>query len=472
MLVLLAVGVWDDRSEIHYGWKFGGQMLAVGLFLATTDIRIESLTLGVRQPLPEGLSAILTAIFLIGVTNAINLSDGLDGLAGGMVLLCCCGIALLAFSGGDRQVVVIALVLAGAIVGFLRYNTHPARVFMGDAGSQLLGFSTGVLAITATQGETTAVSAGLPLLLVGVPILDTLNVMWIRIRSGRSPFAADRNHLHHRLLALGFSHGEAVLAVYSLQAVFFLLAYLMRFQSDLAIAAVYVLIATLALGSIAFGERVGWRAREGQRRAHVVIWSDWLRQSQLHRRIPVAAELVLLAAIALYSLSVTLSAEVIGTDIALLALVLLVLLLVTAFGRARATLYPLARTVAYVTVVTIVYIDQRYAEPVELMTGQTWFLLSVAAVAILVRVFGQSPGGFRVTTLDGLVVFLAVLVPQLLDPFDFATAFGDGLSKAVILLYTVELWLAGGANRLAGGILLGVVLAVLVAKAMLPATQL
>src|SRR5260370_138114 len=125
----------------------------------------------------------------------------------------------------------------GAVLGFLRFNTYPASVFMGDAGSQLLGFTIGVLSIRATQSFASEFSAAIPILLLAIPILDTLSVMAQRIGEGRSPFSPDKNHIHHKLLALGFGHHEAVMVIYSMQATLFVAAYFMRFESDLTILA-------------------------------------------------------------------------------------------------------------------------------------------------------------------------------------------------------------------------------------------
>ena len=151
--------------------------------------------LGVCLPdgfqLPEILSVLLTLLAIVGVTNAINLSDGLDGLAGGSSLLIFLCIGYLAYTGSyianNYFIVLISASVIGSIFGFLRFNTYPATVFMGDAGSQLLGF----LAITLSLGLTqcnTPLSAFLPLLLLGFPVLDTLAVMVERISNGRSPF--------------------------------------------------------------------------------------------------------------------------------------------------------------------------------------------------------------------------------------------------------------------------------------------
>ena len=154
---------------------------------------------------------------LVGITNAINLSDGLDGLAGGVTFLSLAAIAVLTYIAVDAGFMLLATMsIMGSILGFLRFNTFPARIFMGDGGSQFLGFSAGVLAILLTQSSNTALSPALPLLILGLPILDTLMVMGERIYEGRSPFVADRKHIHHRLLALGFHHYEAVVTIYAL----------------------------------------------------------------------------------------------------------------------------------------------------------------------------------------------------------------------------------------------------------------
>src|SRR3979411_3218518 len=136
---------------------------------------------------------------------------------------------------------------------------------MGDSGSQMLGFSVGALALLATQGEASPLSAALPLLLLGLPIMDTLTVMLTRIRAGRSPFSADSNHLHHRLLGLGFAHREAVLIIYMMQVALVLLAYFLRFESDSEVIGAFCGFACLLLASLHWAWRSGWRLGHGER---------------------------------------------------------------------------------------------------------------------------------------------------------------------------------------------------------------
>jgi UDP-GlcNAc:undecaprenyl-phosphate GlcNAc-1-phosphate transferase len=172
-------------------------------------------------------------IAMVGMINAINHSDGLDGLASGEVLISLSAMAFLAYQvGGGNEVLIIALAALGAIIGFLRYNTHPAKIFMGDTGSQFLGFTVGFLAILLTQRIDCSMSPAVALLLLGLPVVDILVVLKKRIREGRNWFKASKNHIHHRLLSLGFLHEEAVIVIYSAQILCVTTGVLFCYRSD------------------------------------------------------------------------------------------------------------------------------------------------------------------------------------------------------------------------------------------------
>ena len=200
-----------------------------------------------------------TVFALVGAINAVNHSDGLDGLAAGECMLSLIALATLGFLAGSTLVMGLALAAVGGLLGFLRYNSHPARVFMGDSGSQVLGFTVAFLTIYLTQVADTALSAALPLLLLGVPIADILAVLYQRIAGGMNWFKASRNHVHHRLLDLGFRHYETVIIIYSIQASLVVSAVLLRYQSDSTIAAVYLLVAAALFAVLTLAERSGWR---------------------------------------------------------------------------------------------------------------------------------------------------------------------------------------------------------------------
>ena len=439
VVVLLAVGIWDDRVELSARTKLIGQVIAVSLCIGIGDLHVESFTVGERFVLPQAVSWVLTFVFLLGVTNAVNLSDGLDGLAAGMALLCFCALALLGVAGGNSAVVTLALIESGAILGFLRFNTHPARVFMGDSGSQVLGFTIGVLAIRVTQGESATVSAALPLFLVGMPIIDTLAVIAHRLRKGRSPFSSDRNHLHHRLLGFGLSHGEAVITLYLLQVMLFLMGYFLRFESDVAICVFFAMFATAVLGLLRWADRAGWRAHAARERPTLALIQTLKKPLQ---RLPAWSVWTMGVGLFAYAMTVVVESKHVGSDVALLSLLLLALL---SFAGASPKLRPaqwLERAAAYVSVVLIVYLDQTAPQKPWILTHLTWTLLAITAVAALVR-FSLSPQRrFQVTTLDVLVIFVALVIPNLPGVIELPEELSSGLAKAVLLVYVVEMLLS------------------------------
>ena len=145
--ILLGFGIWDDRANLNYRIKLVGQLLAVFVVVVMGHIRFEQIPFFYAEEPPLWLTLPVTVVFLVGASNAVNLSDGLDGLAGGLAFLSFAGIAYLAYLSHDSTMLVLAAGFLGGLLGFLRYNTYPARIFMGDAGSQLLGFSMGVLVL-------------------------------------------------------------------------------------------------------------------------------------------------------------------------------------------------------------------------------------------------------------------------------------------------------------------------------------
>ena len=215
--IIFVSGLIDDLRGLGPKTKFAAQILAALIVIFPGMVRIENL--GMLLPdgllLPDWIAIPLTLVTIVGVTNAINLSDGLDGLAGGITLLSFCCIGFLAYLMGDTVIALLSVALAGAIFGFLRFNTYPASIFMGDTGSQFLGFSAIIFSLKLTQGET-ALSPLLPLIILGFPVLDTITVMAQRLQEGRPLFVADKNHLHHRLMRLGLHQSESVLFIYIL----------------------------------------------------------------------------------------------------------------------------------------------------------------------------------------------------------------------------------------------------------------
>lgn len=212
--VILLVGIIDDLVDLPPWLKLLGQ-IAAAVALILSGIRIQFLTRPGGGMLYLGFWGIpLTLIWVVGLTNMLNLIDGLDGLAAGVSSIAATALFFVALQKGQTIVALYMVALVGAALGFLRYNFNPARIFMGDAGSLFLGF---VLASVSAQGAlkgAATIALSIPVVALGVPILDTVFAIIRRFLNGKPIYKADKGHLHHRLLALGFSQRQAVLLVY------------------------------------------------------------------------------------------------------------------------------------------------------------------------------------------------------------------------------------------------------------------
>jgi UDP-GlcNAc:undecaprenyl-phosphate/decaprenyl-phosphate GlcNAc-1-phosphate transferase len=463
LLVLVLFGLWDDRVNLGYGAKFAGQVIAVGICMTVGAIHIGNLAFGAVGAVPPAVSTLITFVFLIGITNAINLADGLDGLAGGMALLCLCAIALFSVASGNTAVTAIALIEAGAVLGFLRFNTHPARVFMGDCGSQMLGLSVGALALLATQGETCALSAALPLLLLGLPIVDTLTVMLTRIREGRSPFAADRNHLHHRLLGLGLAHREAVLLIYLLQVALVLLAYFLRFELDSEIVLAFCLFAAVVLGLLQWTTRSGWRLRQIERATSM---RSYINGFQAAARIPALTVAVMSTCLVVYATIVVASNGHVGVDVGLLCTGMLVILLLLGSRWPEHSFSWFERVAAYCSVVMLVYLDQTMPHKPPLLTTLSWTFIGITGAAALIRFWLSPTRRFELTTLDVIVIFIAIVLPNLPGSISLPEDLPAGVAKAIILLYVVEILFTVDLKRPTSRLVLCMTLAIIAGRAL------
>lgn len=256
--VIVVFGVLDDAIDLGYRRKILGQTIAT-LILMASGVVIHQVPFMGLDTMPAWVSYPVTFLFVLGITNAVNLSDGLDGLAAGNSLLSLCFIAFLGFYIGEHTVAVLALAVVGGLLGFLRFNTHPAKVFMGDTGSQFLGFICASLAIMVTQHEAAAVSPFLLIIILGLPVLDTATVITLRALQGRFIFSPDQSHLHHQFLKLGFRHYEVVAILYAIQAVFVLTAFIMRYESDFLLLVAYSFYCLLILGFIGWGRAINWK---------------------------------------------------------------------------------------------------------------------------------------------------------------------------------------------------------------------
>ncbi|MGP4078985.1 glycosyltransferase family 4 protein [Pseudalkalibacillus sp. R45] len=219
-IVIILTGLFDDLYTLSPKIKLGGQILAA-LLVISSGLTIDILNLPFIGMFEVGIWAYpLTLIWIIGITNSINLIDGLDGLAAGISSIVIGTIAVMAFLNGNVLILTIALVILGSVIGFLVYNFHPAKIFMGDTGSLFLGYMISVLSILGLYKSVTLFSFVVPIILLGVPIFDTIFAIIRRIANKKPITAPDKGHLHHRLITLGISHRNTVLIIYGFSIIF------------------------------------------------------------------------------------------------------------------------------------------------------------------------------------------------------------------------------------------------------------
>jgi UDP-GlcNAc:undecaprenyl-phosphate GlcNAc-1-phosphate transferase len=196
----------------------------------------------------------LTVLWIIGVTNAVNLIDGLDGLAAGVSGIAAITIGIVAFRGDQMMIAFLALVMAGAVLGFLPHNFHPARLFMGDSGAMFLGFVLSCLSVSGMAKSAAIISLGVPVVILGIPVFDTLFAIVRRVSNKTNIFGADKAHLHHRLMAMGCSHEKAVLIIYLISIVLGAAAVVMTYVTS---PKATLILAVLLVAIIVGGSRIG-----------------------------------------------------------------------------------------------------------------------------------------------------------------------------------------------------------------------
>lgn len=213
--LMVVLGVIDDYVDLRPGVKLLGQLAAAAV-LVYSGTRIEVVGHPLGGAIELGwLSVPVTLLWLVAVTNVLNIIDGLDGLAAGIASIAAMPLLVIAFQRGEWTVALLAAALIGSTVGFLRYNFNPARVFMGDTGGLFLGFVLGAFAVEGALGGASGIAVSIPVLVLGVPVFDTICAVIRRAANGRPIAQADDGHLHHQLLKAGLSQRQAVLLLYS-----------------------------------------------------------------------------------------------------------------------------------------------------------------------------------------------------------------------------------------------------------------
>ena len=217
-LIIVAVGVIDDVSPINAWLKLAAQIV-VALVAVSQGVVLEYINFFGTYIHFGVLSIPITVLWIVGLTNAINLIDGLDGLACGVSAICSMSLLLVMLLKGETAVAMLTAVLVGACIGFLPFNSNPAKIFMGDTGALFLGYTLAVISVSGVFKMHTVIAFVIPLSIFGLPLLDTTFAFTRRILHGRSPFSADRGHLHHKLIDLGFNQKQSVRILYAICAI-------------------------------------------------------------------------------------------------------------------------------------------------------------------------------------------------------------------------------------------------------------
>ncbi len=462
--VLFLFGLWDDVFEIGHYPKFIGQVVAALIVILYGDLYVVRFPFVPGGEISPDLGIPFTLVAIVGMINAINHSDGLDGLAGGESLFSLGAVGLLAFfvSGGEGALT-IAFTVIGGILGFLRYNTHPARVFMGDSGSQFIGYTLAFLAVLLTQRVDVSLSPSVVLLLLGLPIADILVVLAKRARGGMNIFQATRNHIHHRLLDLGFVHRESVIIIYSLQMIFVTTGAVLRLESDFVITAVYLTYCVVIFGAINYAERSGWRLQRTPGDQTKVMAHEVLKHV-----LVVLPRRFLAISIPFFLMGASLFVQSVPDDFAKMSLLVAALILLDLFVGSgqhsimrRALIYIIAAQVGYLWVSYRPDYWEGFADVGEALFFSLIALAFTAAVKFSPR---RRKIEFELTATDYLVAFclLAVLI------ISRGHLWGSGsvtfVVQMIIVFYACELLITekrGGWSWLSlGSMIAGIILGV------------
>ncbi len=252
------VGLFDDIKGINAKIKFLCQ-IAIAVMATMHGALIQSL------PMPWGrlelgiFGYVLTVFWIIGIINAFNLIDGMDGLSSGITLFSSLTLAMLAIVNGHLPVALVGLALAGAVTGFLIFNFNPAKIFMGDSGSMFIGYILAILSLKSQSKAHAVVSIMVPIIAMGLPILDTTLAFLRRILRHQSIFAADKQHIHHFLLSLGFNQRKTVLILYAISILFTILSMIMIFNKNVdtfLIVLVFAIIVFVMITKLGYVEMI------------------------------------------------------------------------------------------------------------------------------------------------------------------------------------------------------------------------
>ena len=434
-LVLLVFGLWDDARELGHYVKFAGQFVAALLVVYYGGLYVSVLPFGGMEPIGETGGKLFTVFAIVGMINAINHSDGLDGLAGGESVMSLAAISYLGYRAGDVTGLFIAFAAIGGVFGFLRFNSHPARVFMGDGGSQFLGFTLGFLAVYLTHVANPALSPALPALLLGLPIVDILAVFAQRAWHRMNLFRATKNHIHHRLLMLSFHHYESVIIIYSVQALLVITAILFPYESDGLLLSFYVLVCGALFAFLIWAERSGWRAHDRRRRRSTGAMRERIK---FGRNVTRLERYMIRGLLAVFLLGGALFSTQIPRDVSVAAAVLFLLLFLRLVAGYRFW-FLFLRLIVFIAVASIAYLLELYPPILLQAHGELAYLYYLSlAVGIVLAIRYSSERNFEVTPLDYLVVLIVIALALLSEGGYANPSLVRLVVQLIILFYAAE----------------------------------
>ena len=450
-LVIFVTGLIDDIRGLTARQKFIGEVAACLTVIVVGKHHLVTLgdLFGFGEILlPVWLGVPFTVFAVVGVINAINLIDGLDGLAGGVSLISLFAFFLFGYLANDLVAMLLSAAMIGGLLGFLKYNFYPARIFMGDAGSLTVGFLLGFLAVHSTQHPNSVVSPVVPLLILGVPIADTIWVMSRRVLNGESPFSPDRTHMHHRFLNLGFEHRFTVVIIYGITTfwvVFSLIGMCLPdyvlFYSFLSLNIGGYLL--LSRGQYRYSLKLG-KVKDAHR---------GIRHSATFNRLSQFADTVipiLQSVLAVYAL-LTGYEMVMHTAVnwQFIALLLLIGVTIKFWGGTDNQFNVL---VIYITTAIAAY---EIWEATDLFIfGLTIkqigdLLIAVMVVLSCAKFVLRKPREFFLTTVDYLVLFLCVTLAVASHASAFSFSFAGPLLRFILLLFAIRTVFTRKGNTLA-----------------------
>ncbi len=434
-IIIFLIGLLDDLYDLNYKIKLVAQILAAVTVVYAADIRFGEFNFSFGSQLDGLFIQAVSIVFIVATTNALNLSDGMDGLAAGVALLSLSVISLLSIESNSPVILFFSLALIGGIFGFLRFNTYPAKIFMGDTGSQFLGYMLAVMLLYMVSNSEIAYSSVLPILIIGLPLLDMGVVVAIRLMNGKSPFHADQNHFHHKLLASGYPQYVSVVILYLLQLITVLAAYIIREQKDFTVILVSIFVSLLLILVFNFlrsKKEFFQFVKSLLTKTYCLTKLDKIEQTGIFNIVIVLLTLWLIFNSIFFIQSIP-------KDVTYFSIMLSVILIWRILTQYSHSLGWLERGIGYLIAVLAVYFQFENQN----MSAQTYMLelviLLPLSICLVIKMIRHESSGFKGNPLDFLILLLAIIGPVFIFKEIQYQSVSILILKSILLFYCVEI---------------------------------